>query len=280
MLVARDLRVARVHDRGVAEHVDVHVLVGEGPDRVALASRLHPLLARHRLGVQVDRHEAEARPDDLLERVHVALLHRAHPVLLQAGELGAVLLGAHRREASGRAVTPSVDPQPPQRPPTTPGPAAKRGVSVDSHTGQAAGAPARRPSQAPATRSSSVGPWRCARAGVLGGLDGLGLDGARRGRRPRRAGDRRARRALGPVRQAQAARAEQRAEQRLLARAGRVRGVRRRADGRRGVRSALTPLSAGPRRRDPAPRPRASGSAPSSRSQAAGARGRPRGRTA
>ncbi len=38
---------------------------------------------------------------------------------------------------------------------------------VVPQTTQLAGAPARRPSQAPATRSSSVGPWRIAPAVVF-----------------------------------------------------------------------------------------------------------------
>ena len=59
--VGGDLREAGMDDSGVAEDVDVHRLEREARDQVAAEGGAHPLLARHRLGVQVDGGEAEAR---------------------------------------------------------------------------------------------------------------------------------------------------------------------------------------------------------------------------
>jgi hypothetical protein len=78
---------------GLAEHVDRHLLEGERRDRVALHRRAHPLLAGHRLRVKVDRGEAEAVGDELLEPVAIARLHRGHPLLLERRELLPVVLG-------------------------------------------------------------------------------------------------------------------------------------------------------------------------------------------
>jgi hypothetical protein len=81
-----------VDDARVAEHLDLHVLIREGHDVVAAACRGEPLVAGHRLGMEVDRREAEAVGDQPLEPVHVALLGCAHPVVLQDVQLLAVAL--------------------------------------------------------------------------------------------------------------------------------------------------------------------------------------------
>ena len=104
----------------------------------------------------MDRGEAEPGRHQLLEPVHVARLHRGHPLLLEVRQLRAI---RRRRSSRAEANRSSSRTRSSARAATR----ANDGTTSPWHTGHAAGSPVTRPSHTRDITSSSVGPARGAR---------------------------------------------------------------------------------------------------------------------
>ena len=133
---------------------------GERGDRVALHCRAHPLLAVHRLGVQVDRREAEPSATSCSRRSRsracIAVIHSARARRAPRGRCPRTSRGRLSEHVRGGEPQRSSLPQSRQRPPTMPAPADQRGANSPAQTGQTVVDAAQTPSQAPDSRSSRV----------------------------------------------------------------------------------------------------------------------------
>src|ERR1051325_10077368 len=98
----------------------------------------------------MDGRETEAGSHELLQPVHVARLHRRHPLVFELRQLRPIRRVAHR--LGGYSI---VVPHEEQLPCSEP---ANDATTSPRHTGHAAGNPVARPSHTRDITSSSVGP--------------------------------------------------------------------------------------------------------------------------